>query len=398
MSWKETCVMEEREKFCREVFAQNLTFSEICHRFGVSRPTGYKWIERFEESGRSGLSDHSRARLTQAHEVADEMVQQLVNLRVKHPTWGPKKLVAWMLLRGVENVPAPSTVGEILKRHGLVAARKRRHHASQTGPLLPFGDIVEPNELWCADFKGWFLTGDGCRCDPLTISDTSSRLLLRCQVTQKTNTDHVMAVFDAAFREFGLPARIRTDNGAPFASVGLLGLSRLNVWWLKLGILSERIKPGHPEQNGRHERMHQTLKRETASPPQANLRSQQKAFDRFVHCYNEERPHEALGQQPPSKFYTPSPRRYRGYAKPFDYPNHMQVRRVRRAGEVKWRYHRIQLTSALIGERVGIEEVADGVWVIWAGPIRLGWIDERTLAQAPKGPYRFAPLRPGMWK
>jgi hypothetical protein len=256
---------------------------------------------------------------------------------------------------------------------------------------------VESNQVWCADYKGWFRTGDGQRCDPLTISDAASRYLIRCQATAKTDAQHVRAVFDAAFREFGLPAAIRTDNGAPFASTGLAGLSRLSVWWLKLGIEIERIEPGKPQQNGRHERMHRTLKRETAMPPQPTLRQQQKAFEQFVRYYNDDRPHESLDQRTPASLYSASARSYRGHAKSFDYPDHMQVRQVRLAGEIKWRYRRIGLSHALAGERVGIEEVGDGIWVVWAGPMQLGWIDERKLAKA-DGAYKFASLERGLWK
>jgi len=315
--------MSERIKMISSYMGGDSAISELAAEHGVSRKTVYKWIKRYEAGGWSALEDQSRAPRHHPNAVSAEVEQALVEMKERWPLWGAPKLRRKLeLALGVEHCPAESTVSEILRRHGLsrIARRKRRAVPS----TQPFAACQEANAVWCADFKGWFRTGDGSKCTPLTISDGHSRYLLRCQgLDGSTGMTTVQPLFIATFREYGMPRAIRTDNGAPFASTGLGGLSALSVWWVRLGLDLERIQPGRPQQNGRHERMHRTLKAATAQPPQANLRRQQEVFDAFRREYNEERPHEALGQRPPAEVYQPAPRDYperlpeqRGYPDP----------------------------------------------------------------------------------
>lgn len=381
MPWKATCVMDQRLKFLAACLEQEASMAELCRQYGISRKTGYKWLARYREEGAGGLVDASRAPLSHPLAMAPALADLLLAARAAHPTWGPRKLLAWLARHDPEQVwPAASTVGDLLRRAGLVIARHPRRRASPGQPLLA---PVDPNQTWCADFKGWFKTGDGRRCDPLTLTDAATRYLLRCQAVAKTDAAHVRAIFDAAFREYGLPLRLRTDNGAPFASTGLGGLTSLSVWWLRLGIVLERIAPGHPEQNGRHERMHRTLKRETASPPRASLRAQQQCFEQWRRQYNEERPHEALGQRPPAELFQPSPRAYPRPLAEALYPDEWRTRSVRGAGQMKWKGQDVRITGALSGERIGLEAVGDGVWRIYFLHQPLGYFDERDLSVRP---------------
>ncbi len=293
--------------------------TELCAHFEMSRQTAYKWLARFREDGIKGLEDRSRAPRRHPNQTPEEIEKRLVQARGAHPSWGARKVRGW-LQRNEPGLdwPAASTIGALLRREGLTVARKKRR---KTPPYTrPFEAAGSPNLVWCADFKGWFRTKDGERIDPLTMTDAYSRYLLRCQAVEKTDTEQVQGIFQAAFREFGMPRAMHTDNGAPFASRAIAGLSRLSVWLMKLGIIPERIEPGHPEQNGRHERMHRVLKAETAHPPAANRRRQQQLFDRFREEYNEQRPHEALGQQPPASIYTTSPRSYPARLAAPEYP------------------------------------------------------------------------------
>ncbi len=280
--------------------------------------------------------------------------------------------------------PAVSTIGNLLRRHGLSVPRRRRPRAAPTP--LPLTPGKQPNQVWCADFKGWFRTQDGRRCDPLTISDAASRYLLRCQAVTKPDGDHVRPLFEATFREFVLPRVMRTDNGPPFATLAVHGLGRLAVWWIKLGICPERIEPGHPEQNGRHERMHRTLKQETAAPPAANLRAQQRAFDGFRSDYNEERPHQGLELRTPGECYHGAARAYPSRVDEPEYAAPMQVRRVM-DGRIRWRRQRVFVGKGLNGERVGVEEIEEGVWRVWFSFYELGVFEERERRLRPsKGP------------
>ena len=361
-----------------------MTFVQLCRQFGISRKTGYKRVNRFQSYSWEGLGDRSRAPRRHPNKTPREVAEQLVAARQAHPTSGPKKLVAWLRAVEAEVVwPAPSTVGEVLDRAGLVRRRKRRRHAAPWS--TPFAVADEPNDVWCIDFKGWFRTGDGARVDPLTLQDAASRYLLVCQYLPRPRGPQVRRVLERAFREYGLPWTIRSDNGPPFASVGLGSLSPLAVWWVKLGIVPERIDPGHPEQNGRLERLHRTLKAETASPPRATARKQQRAFDAFRHIYNQERPHEALGQQPPEHRYYPSFRPYPTRVCSPDYELGVTVRRVRTNGQIKWKGDAIYLSQALKGEPVGLSQLDDRYWTIQFGPLAIGILDDhaRCIAHIP---------------
>lgn len=380
MPWKETHVNEQRRRFVEEYFDRRCVWkmTELCEAFGVSRKTGYKWIDRFQRRGMEGLIDQSRARHTQEGATDPAIVEALVEVRKKHPSWGPRKLVGYLERRkpGV-SWPALSTVGDILKRQGLVEPRRRRRRG--VGIDAPgWREATHPNAVWGVDFKGWFRTKDGVRCDPLTISDLYSRYLLKCQGVERPNGRYTKLVFERVFAEYGLPLAIRSDNGPPFASRGVGGLTKLAAWWVKLGIELDRIAPGCPEQNGRHERMHQTLKQDTAMPPAASARAQQRRFNRFQRTYNCERPHEALGDDCPAEHYQSSPRPYPRKLAELEYPAHFLVRKVRTSGEIKWAGELIYLSEALVREPVGCEQVDDRKWRVYFGPIALAWLDSHT--------------------
>ena len=385
MPWRSNSPETEQIRFIERWQRGEGTFLELCRAFGISPKTGYKRIHRYETWGWDGLRDLSRAPHRHPNQMGHTVAERLIAARKEHSTWGPKaevpapvgKLVAW--LKGREPLvswPAPSTVGDLLDRTGLVHRRKGRR---RTAPWSqPFIQAEHPNDLWCIDFKGWFRTGNGIRLDPLTVEDASSRYLLACHALERPRGPEVRRVLERAFREYGLPRTIRTDNGPPFASVGLGGLSSLSVWWVKLGIIPERIEPGHPEQNGRLERLHRTLKAETASPPQATRQRQQRAFQSFLTCYNQERPHEALDQQPPARRYRPSVHPYPRRVKCPEYEAGTTVRQVRTNGEIKWQGQRVYLSEALIGEPVGLKPLDDRYWSIRFGPLHIGLLDTYT--------------------
>jgi transposase InsO family protein len=291
--------MNERTVLIGEFLGDGYSVSELARRRGISRKTALKWIERYEQEGWKGLEDRSRAPHHQAQGICAEMEQRILEFKARWPLWGAPKI--HVKLQQYADCPSESTVSNVLQRHGLSRKLRRRRPLGATASQGPLGPCQEANQVWCADFKGWFRTRDGQRCEPLTISDAHTRYLLCCQVIgTSTSLVTVGPIFEATFREYGLPEAIRTDNGPPFASNGLAGLTELSVWWLRLGIRVERIQPGQPQQNGRHERMHRTLKEATTQPPQRNLRLQQQAFEAFRQEYNHQRPHEALGQRPPA--------------------------------------------------------------------------------------------------
>jgi transposase InsO family protein len=377
--------MDERVKFIAEYLKEESTISDLCRAYGISRPTAYKWIERYEEEGPVGLEDRSRAPHHHPNAVPAKQEAQIVAFREKHRSWGPGKLLANIRPEHPEwdTWPAASTVGEIVKRHGLVVPRRRRDKAKPTpGPLTPYEEV---NNVWCADFKGWFRTGDGTRCDPLTISDGHSRYFLRCQVMVGPRLEAVQALFEATFREYGLPRVIRTDNGAPFASTGLGGLTRLSVWWIRLGVEPERIRPGNPQENGRHERLHRTLKEEAITPPRATPRAQQRAFDRFREEYNHVRPHEALGQRPPGEIYEPSPRPFPARILEIEYPSDMVLRKVKSQGDIAWKGGRAFLSETLAGQIVGLRQIDEDSWSIHFARLELAELDARKLRIRPVG-------------
>jgi len=374
--------MEERTRFVLEHERGLHTMTELCRIYGIARETGYYWWRRYEEGGLEGLRDLGRAPHRQPNQTPAEIEQWVLELRRAHMRWGPRKLKR-VLERDHpgRRWPAASTMGAMLQREGLVTPRKKRRPVEPY--TQPFASADAPNRVWCADFKGWFRTADGERIDPLTLSDAHSRYLLRCQAVAKTDTGRVQAIFEAAFREYGLPEGIRSDNGTPFASRAVAGLSRLSVWWMKLGIVPERIAAGHPEQNGRHERMHRTLKQETASPPAANRRAQQRAFDRFRGEYNELRPHEALALQTPSSVYVPSPRPFPARVPEAEYGSALLVRRVQQHGEFYWKHQDVFVTEVLHGERIGLLPVDDRFFTIYFAQFPIACFDSRRLQVLP---------------
>src|SRR5712691_8853857 len=372
MGWMETCAVVERMRFVMAAEVGEETFAAICRRFGVSRKTGYKWLDRYRAEDVEGLRDRSRAPHHHPQEVPAAKAERCVEVRKAHPTWGPAKVRALLQRRAPGTAwPAASTIGELFDREGLTVKRRLRRRSPPSS--VPFAHCGAANDVWCMDFKGWFLTGDGSHCEPLTLSDGYSRYLLRCQVMSRTDTEHVWPVLDAAFREFGLPHRLRSDNGSPFASRGAGGLSKLSVKVIKAGVVPERIAPGKPQQNGRLERLHLTLLQDTANPPADSLRQQLKRLRDFQRLYNEQRPHQALGNATPADHYTPSSRRFDGVLREPEYSCEHEVRRVRHNGDIRWRNRTIYVNQALVGEPVGLVENA-AAWTVSYGPIVLGTI------------------------
>ena len=382
MSWQTTSASTERETFILEVQKKDRSISELTRHFGISRKTAYKWLGRFAEDSWAGLVERSRAPQHHPNALSPEWEERILALKARHPLWGAPKLRGRLQeLLGAVGCPSESSIGRLLQRHGLVRPRGRRRAQAHGTPLQEY---TESNAIWCADFKGYFATRDGIICTPLTISDGFSRYLLRCQgLTEGTGGHIVQPIFEAAMREFGVPTAIRTDNGPPFASVGLGGLSALSVWWLRLGIRLERSRPGCPQDNGRHERMHRTLKEATLQPPQANARAQQRVFDEFRREYNEERPHEAHGQRTPSSVYVPSPRDFPARLPEWPYHETWPTRQVRPCGKMKWKGHDVYVSQALVGERIGFKPVEDGVWMVYFASHPLGLFDERLGSIAP---------------
>ena len=388
MVWRETGIMDERLRFVVECLAGEETMSELCCAYGISRKNGYKWLGRYRALGPEGLHDLPRAPLHHGRATAADLVDQILAQKEAHPLWGPKKIMA--RLRRIEPDcvwPAVSTAGEILKRHGLVGRRRKRWRAMGNGPWPAPG---EPNAVWTADHKGWFRTGDGRRCEPLTVMDTFSRYLLGLEATGSTAEEEAWPVFERLFEEHGLPDRIRSDNGPPFASAGVTGLTPLAVRFIKLGIGLERIQPGKPQQNGRHERFHLTML-PMADEPEVDGAAQASAFDDFRRSYNEERPHEALGMDTPAQHYHPSTRAMPKTAPEPDYPAEAAVRNVRQNGAVKWRGTEIYVSATLAAEPVAIEENDKGEWAVRFYAHPLGFIDEKHMrlvrrSAAPTGP------------
>lgn len=375
MPWRETCAVDERTRFVLAVEAGEEPVAALCRRFGIGRRHGYKWVARWRAEGVTGLADRSRAPLNHPQAVAAERVEACLDVRRAHPTWGPVKVRAWLERKrpGGRPWPAASTIGAFFDRDGLTVKRRLRRRGPPGGPLFA-ADAA--NDVWTVDFKGWFRTGDRTRVDPLTLADACSRYLLRCQAVGRPDTEHVWPILDAAFREYGLPLRLRSDNGPPFATIGAGGLSRLAVKVIKAGVTPERIRPGKPQENGRHERMHLTLLQDTATPPAETLRAQQKRFAGFRAGYNEERPHAALGGATPADAYAPSPRRWDGVLRP---PETVadETRAVKSNGLISWHGRLVYVSEALGGEPVGLAETDGGLWTVRYGPILLGFIEHR---------------------
>lgn len=388
MPWRECKPMDERLKFVARLL-NGEKMAPLCREFGISRVTGHKTFSRYKECGLEGLMDRSRRPYRHANQLPFQIEQTIIAIKNEHPTWGAPK-IRDKLIREYPMIkpPAKSTVHAVLDRHGLVTRRKRRRYKAQGTAL---SDAKQPNALWCADYKGEFQLGNHQYCYPLTITDYCSRFLFACEGLASTKSDFAFSVFERVFKEYGLPQAIRTDNGLPFASPNaLFGLSRLSVWWLRLGINIERIKPGQPAQNGRHERMHLTLKQDATKPASFNFLQQQERFDRFVEVYNYERPHQAIGGYYPGQLYTPSTRVYRSPDPP-QYPFHDRTVRVTQCGRICIGRRKINLSTVFAGQLVGIREVEDKIWLVSFMTYDLGFFDEEEGRVEP-APNPFVPV------
>ena len=378
MPWSHTSPMDQRTQFIADYLREVLTVTELCDLYSVSRKTGYKWIDRYLRSGPAGLEERSRRPRLSPNATAEEIVQAFLDVRRRHPSWGAKKLLTIVHRRHPRwTLPGRSTVCDILSRHGMVPRKRNRRRIGHPGK--PTSQILAPNDTWSADFKGQFKTHDGIYCYPLTVTDGFSRYLLGCQALYSTAVAGAKPVFTRLFKEYGLPKRIRTDNGVPFATNTLARLSSLSAWWIRLGVLPELIEPGKPQQNGRHERMHKTLKAEATKPAAGNLQAQQRKFNRFREEFNNERPHEALDQQTPGSIYQPSPREMPNKLPPLEYPDRFEVRYVSANGGIRWHKGWINVSITCVGEYVGLEEIDEGVWNVYFGPLKLGRLHERHM-------------------
>jgi putative transposase len=378
MPWKEMSPMIEKMRFVLDYEKGLFGMTQLAEQYGISRKTAYKWLERFYEEGAAGLENRPSVAERVANRTPHDVEQLILRLREKQETWGPKKLLDTLGRKHPNLIlPARSTVAEILKRYGLVETPRRRRREGHPG--RPMSRAEAPNDIWGGDFKGQFRTLDGLYCYPFTVSDLCSRYLICCDGQLSTAMEPVKEALEGAFRENGLPDAFRTDNGSPFASPGIGRLTRLGVWLLKLGIRRELIEPGRPDQNGCHERMHRTLKREATIPPEANLRAQRKRFDIFRKEFNEERPHEGIGMKRPAEVYQPSRRAFPENLKGPDYPAHFEVRRVSRNGAVRWKGDWLNVGHSLIEENLGFLEVEDGIWNAHFGATLIGRFDERDL-------------------
>jgi transposase InsO family protein len=372
MPWKESKTMDLRVQLIHD-HEGGESISALSEIYGVARKTIYKWLERHDAAGVAGLADRSRAPQHCPHKLSADVIAEIIAARQRW-NWGPRKLrVKLAAAHPKITWPADSTIGEVLKRAGLTHRRKPRVRTPPYGQ--PFASIDAANQTWCADFKGWFRTADGTRCDPLTITDAHSRYLLRCQITPKADSIHVAAIFDAAFREYGLPLVIHTDNGVPFASCAPGGLSRVSMRWVKLGIVPQRSRPASPQDNGRHERMHSTLQQATLQPPERTARRQQDAFDRFLHEYNHDRPHEALDDATPASYYTASCRQMPRRVPELDYGDDVMVRRISQQGSLKVNGERTFVSEIFAHEWMGLRALDERYSEVLYGPITVGFFD-----------------------
>jgi putative transposase len=378
MPWREASPMDQRTQFIADHLRDMLSLTELCELYGISRKTGYKWIDRYVRQGPAGLEERSRRPRRSPNATSEEIVGAILEARRRHPSWGGKKLLALLQRRHPRwSLPGRSTACDILSRHGMVPRRRQRRRIGHPGK--PTSQILAPNDVWSADYKGQFRVGDGRYCYPLTVADGCSRYLLGCQALPSTAVAEAKPIFMRLFHEYGLPKRIRSDNGVPFATNTLARLSTLSAWWVRLGILPELIEPGHPEQNGRHERMHRTLKAETTRPAAGSLAAQQRRFNIFREEFNDERPHEALDNATPAACYTTSPRPMPERLPPLEYPDRFEVRYVSANGGIRWNSRWVNVSIVCVGEYVGLEEIADGVWNVYFGPLRLGRLHERRM-------------------
>jgi len=374
MTWRVSKVEEQRKEFINNCHEGKKTLIDICKQFNISRKTAYKWINRYEKEGANGLKDRSRARHNQRQKTSEEVINHIVALKLQKESWGPKKIK----IRLEEDFPSiifPSitTIGSILEKYDLTIPRKyRRRYPEKTDPL---SHCQRSNDIWCIDFKGWFKTKDAVKCEPLTLTDAYSRYILYCNKLGINSADYVWDALTKAFEKYGLPTYLRHDNGPPFATAGVGRLSRLSVKLIKAGVIPEWIEPGKPYQNGRHERMHLTLKKEAIFPLQLTLEEQQLKFVEFLKYYNYERPHEGLGQKTPGSIYKPSERVWKGKLEAPEYSSEYQVKRLREKGQLAWYGTDIQIGRTLGGERVGIKENEEGEWSVYFGPVLLGAIN-----------------------
>ena len=387
MPWKRSVIMDERMKFIGRLLSGE-KMAELCREFDISRKTGYKFWHRYKDIGINGLTDRARRPIRYANQLPIQLKKEILRIKQDKPSWGAPKIREIIRRKYPEvKTPAKSTIHCILDRHGLVKRRKRRRFKPQGTPLLKHPN---PNDLWCADYKGEFMLANNQYCYPLTITDFSSRFLLTCEGLENNSELYAFNIFEQTFQKYGLPKTIRTDNGVPFSSCNaLFGLSKLSVWWLRLGIFIERIKPGNPQQNGRHERMHLTLKKEATKPPGRNLLQQQEKFDSFIEEFNTQRPHQALEMKYPNELYKYSPRPYKGIQE-LRYPFHDRTVTVTNCGRICFKKKKINLSRVFAGQDVGVKEVNDGIWLVTFMNYDLGFFDLDTQKIEPLE-YPFAP-------
>ena len=374
MPWRTPDLVTIREEFVEQAISGRHPVAALCNAYGISEKTGHKWLNRFKEEGKPGLSDRSRAPHESPQRISLDARREILALREKHPTWGPKKLCVVLRRRVPEkHWPVPSSIGELLRREGCVRSQRRRNVGSGLPIDAGLTVAAASNDVWSTDFKGQFRLTNGELCYPLTAQDTFSRFVIGTTALSSTASLPVEIAFTRHFEEYGLPRVIRSDNGVPFASPSAIGrLSKLSVWWIRLGIRPERIEPGEPQQNGTHERMHKTLKADATRPPSSSLTEQQIRFDRFRREYNDERPHESLGQETPSSLYSSSVRAFPSRLPDLIYPAHCEVRVVTQSGAINFGSRRFQLSTALTNQEVGLEEIDDGLWTVSFGPLVLG--------------------------
>ena len=374
MPWKMERPMDQKVRMISDWIDDIYSITDLSDKYGVSRKTIYKWIDRYKEKGISGLEEESRASATHPNMTEPDIIDWIVEYKLQHKTWGPKKIINCLKRKYPEEIwPAASTAGDWLKKKGLVKNLKPRKHVHEYQDY--FVDCKKPNDVWSVDYKGQFFTKNKKVCYPLTVTDNYSRYLIACDALEGPRYIETRACFERIFREYGLPYAIRTDNGTPFAGMAIGGLSRLSIWWIQLGIIPERIKPGKPQQNGRHERMHRTLKGDAVNPAGLNLADQQKKFDFFRVEYNVERPHESIGMKRPVELFKISLRSYPDSIKPIEYSGDFKVRSVKPGGEISFNGSQYFISQLLYGDKVGLKEISDGLWQINYGLHRLGYID-----------------------
>jgi len=383
MAWRNTQVTDQRKEFVEMFLDEMYSFTELCEEFCISRKTGYKWIVRFKQEGFEGLADRSKARYTQDSATGEEVIRMILSIRNKYCRWGPRKIHGYLINNYSNDVwPSPTTIAKILNKNGLVQKRKyRKRFPAKSDPL---SHAKHPNDVWSIDFKGWFQTKDHVKCDPFTITDAHSRFILHCSKLSSSNGKHVWDTLCNAFTEFGLPKYIRHDNGPPFATCGAGRLSRLSVRLIKAGVIPEWIEPGKPYQNGRHERMHLTLKQEGVHSRELTLKEQQMKFKEFINYFNHDRPHESLGQKTPASVYQSSERKWTGAIKPPEYTEEYVVKRINHGGQLSLNGSEIFIGKTLADEYIGLKEDEDGDWLAYYGPVHLGVINREKKLILPK--------------